>query len=439
MKTGETANIKIEDLIVGGDGLGRLDGKVIFVPYAAPEEHLVICFTSVCHDYAKAKIINIIKPSSSRISPLCQAFGDCGGCQWQHLNYPQQLLAKTELVRQALIREGKITEFHMQPIIPSPEQFHYRHRMQFSVNHKNRTPHIGLYKKKTHDLIEMETCSLAHPLINKFLLHMREVLSQYDNKYIQGIDITVDDQGKSILPVFHFKRGHEENSKLFENLKNRMPEAVGALIKIEEYKKPKIIPIGQQEILYPTVGHDLYIGPETFIQVNREGNKILVQAVLDLITDTVSKNSKLLEMHCGTGNFSLPLANLVGELTGVENNSASVALAKKSMQKYNITNCSFYEKSDLKAMKFFHRFDHRFDILLVDPPRCGCKEILEYVPKLGIQQIIYVSCSLPTLARDLHILSQLGFKVDVIQPIDMFPQTHHVECVTRLIKKSKPM
>ena len=437
MNIGEMKDIKIEALVHGGDGLGHIDGQVVFVPFVAPEDSLKVRIQSLKHDYAKASIEKIIAPSASRITPSCEVFGECGGCQWQHMNYECQLQAKMELVRQAFVREGKITAFDLQPIIPSPQKFHYRHRMQFSVKHPDRSPHIGLYKKKTHELCEMKHCSIAHPLINSFLSHMRDVFSKHDNRFIQGIDVTVDGEGEKLLLVFHFKRGDiEEQKLLYTHLKNQMPQVSGAILKTEEYKKAKTTLVDEQQILYPTVGYNLYIKPETFIQVNKEGNTVLVQKVMELISQVIGEQRvKILELHCGAGNFTMPMSKLASQIISIESSPSTVDLARKGLWTQDISNCQLFSKSDLKGIKFLLRSNHSFDLLLVDPPRCGCKEILEYIPRLGIRHIIYVSCSLPTLARDLGILSQLGYQVDIIQPIDMFPQTHHVECVVRLNKK----
>ncbi|MEW6381625.1 MAG: 23S rRNA (uracil(1939)-C(5))-methyltransferase RlmD [bacterium] len=440
MNSGEIREVKIDTLVHGGDGLGRIDGYVVFVPMAAVQDHLRVRITSVNHDYARAEIAEIIEPSPSRIEPVCEVFGTCGGCQWQHISYDEQLRAKTEIVRQALVREGKLNELHLapvvRPIIPSPHGFHYRHRMQFSVNHRDRTPHIGLYREKTHDLVEMKACHLAHPLINSFLCRMRELFCRLDNRFIQGIDLTVDGKGERLLLVFHFKRGDEADQKqLYEQLKAAMPEVTGAMLKTEEFKKARTVEVGGQQILYPTVGYNLFIGPETFIQVNCEGNRVLVQTVLDQIAQAAEgKRVNILELHCGAGNFTLPVSRLARDVVGVESCPASVDLARKSIWTHGITNSQLFSKSDLKGVKFLIRANRSFDLLLMDPPRCGCQDILEYIPQLGVQHIIYVSCNPATLARDVGILISLGYQVDEVQPIDMFPQTHHVESVVRLSK-----
>ncbi|MEW5803928.1 MAG: 23S rRNA (uracil(1939)-C(5))-methyltransferase RlmD [bacterium] len=434
MNSGEIKEITIETMVHGGDGLGRIDGCIVFVPKTAPGDHLRVRITSVENDYARAEVAEIIEPSPSRISPVCESFGECGGCQWQHISYEDQLQAKTEIVRQSLVREGKISEFQLQPIIPSPQKFHYRHRMQFSVNHRDRVPHIGLHREKTHDLIEMETCHLAHPLINSFLDRMRKLFLHHDNRFIQGIDLTVDGEGKRLLLVFHFKRGDEaEQTQLYRLIKESLPEVTGAVLRSEEYKKSRTVLIDGQQMLYPTIGFHLFIGPETFIQVNCEGNKVLAQTVLRQIAEaTGGKRVNILELHCGAGNFTLPASRLAKELVGVESCPASIELGRKSIWTSGITNTQLFSKSDLKGVKFLIRANRSFDLLLMDPPRCGCKEILEYIPQLGVNHIVYVSCNPPTLARDLGTLALLGYRVDTVQPIDMFPQTHHVECVARL-------
>ncbi|MCL6583240.1 MAG: 23S rRNA (uracil(1939)-C(5))-methyltransferase RlmD [bacterium] len=442
MNVGEIKELTIDTLVYGGDGLGRIDGQVVFVPLSAPQDRLQVRISSVNHDYARAELVDIVEPSPSRVQPVCEVFGRCGGCQWQHISYSEQLQAKMRIVQQALVREGKLSEHHLdqilQPIIPSPSEFYYRHRMQFSVNHRDRTPHIGLYRERTHELIEMKTCHLAHPLINVFLGRMRELFSHFDNRFIQGIDLTVDGQGERLLLVFHFKRGDEPDQKrLYEQIKAMMPEEiVGALLRTEEYKKAKTLVLGGQQLLYPTVGYNLFIGPETFIQVNCEGNKVLVQTVLDKIAQaTGGKRVNILELHCGAGNFTLPISRVAREVIGIESCPASVDLARKSVWTHGLNNIQLFSKSDLKGIKFLLRASRSFDLILMDPPRCGCQEILEYIPQLGVQHIIYVSCNPSTLARDIGILTTLGYRVEEVQPIDMFPQTHHVESVVRMKRK----
>ncbi|MBN2373552.1 23S rRNA (uracil(1939)-C(5))-methyltransferase RlmD [bacterium] len=433
IKADKTFDIEIESLTFGGMGLGRINGQVVFVPHTAPGDLIKTVIIKKETDYLLGALGEIIKPSALRKEAECRHFGECGGCQWQHLDYEEQIRQKELLLKDALTRIGRLEPAAVNPCMPSSSQFHYRHRMQFNINHKGKKPHIGLYKRQTHDLIDIMECPIAHPAINRALQAVWNWLDKTNDKHLQGVDITCDVKGeKSILVLRYMKGSIQDKINDFELLKGICPEISGALVRIEEYKKASSALAGDPnlELVYDEIRYT--VGPETFIQVNLIDNKTLINKVLEALP---YMTEKILELHCGMGNFSVPMSKRTQLLFGVESNPEAYRFAQMNAHYNRRPNCSFIKKSDLKALKQMIRAGMGFSVLVLDPPRSGCKHILDLLPGLNIPKIIYVSCNPSTLARDLSILvNEQGYRLDSVQPIDMFPQTYHVECVSSLSK-----
>jgi 23S rRNA (uracil1939-C5)-methyltransferase len=432
-KIAQDFQLDIESLSFGGMGIGHLNGLVVFIPHTAPGEKVMTRVVTRESDYLVGALQKIIHPSPMRIEAKCPYFGECGGCQWQHLDYDEQLRQKEWLVKEAFTRIGHLDTDTIRPCLPSPSPFHYRHRMQFNINHKNKTPHIGLYRRKTHSLVDICECPIAHPLINKVLKTGWDWLSKTDDKHLHGMDITIDIKGeKAILVLRYIKGSIEEKKKDFALLQELCPEITGALIRIETYRKASYDTAGDPtlDLVYDDAQYK--IGPETFIQVNLNGNEMLIRKVLDAIPE---KTERILELHCGMGNFSIPMSRTCQTLFGIESNPEPYRYALINAHNNRRPNCHFIKKSDIRGLKQMINSGLNFSFLVMDPPRSGCKDILSLIPNLKIPKIIYVSCNPSTLARDLSILvKDQNYHIEYVQPIDMFPQTYHVECVTVLSK-----
>ncbi|MGA1867591.1 MAG: 23S rRNA (uracil(1939)-C(5))-methyltransferase RlmD [bacterium] len=426
--------IDITQLTQGGDGLGWLNNQAIFVPFTAPGDYISADIVKKEKDFIKASLNEIIKPSPSRISPQCPYFGECGGCQWQHLHYQEQLSQKMVIVQEAFERIAKLRDIPVKPIIPSPEHVHYRHRMQFSINHINKKAHIGLYTQKTHELVAIRECLIAHPLINKILKDSWRWMESYDDKHLMGIDITSDKEGEKALLVIRYLKGDiKEKKENIAHLTSLCPEIAGVLLRIQKYKASRTEYIGEHYLSLHIHKYTYLIAPESFIQVNLKGNEILIQQVLDAATPFSPQN--IVELHCGMGNFSIPLSTITQKLLGIESDTDAYKCALANAYQNKRGNCSFLKKSDIKGLRELIRQDKHFSLLILDPPRCGCKQILDFIPQLDIQKIVFVSCNPATLARDIAHLHNLGYELESVQPIDMFPQTFHVETVCVLTKR----
>lgn len=368
--------VTIERLAFGGDGVGRVEGKVVFVPRTAPGDEVRVRFTESGSRFDRGEVAAILKPSPERVVPRCSVFGVCGGCQWQHLDYPAQLKAKETILRETLERIGKIKDPPLQPILPSPEPWNYRHRVQL----RRDKGKIGYQEAGTHTVVEFENCETAHPLINKAVLRLKE-------------------------------NGAETPSAFEVFLENG-----------EVCRRP-------------------LEGPErVFSQVNPSLNGRLVEQVTDFVfgreEPAFSRKRLVVELYSGSGNFTFPLAARAGQVFAVEKSRPALHKAEEEARLRKITNIEFVCGSAEWGLKTVHRRRLPVDTLILDPPRQGAKEILDLIAVVRPRLLIYVSCDPSTLARDLQFLVARHFTLETVQPLDMFPQTYHIETVSRLLRKN---
>ncbi|MDO8462251.1 MAG: class I SAM-dependent RNA methyltransferase [Deltaproteobacteria bacterium] len=337
---------------------------MIFVPFGLPGDTLRVSLFREEKRHAYASIQEVLKPSQDRVDPLCPYFFTCGGCQWQHLKYEQQLSWKETILRETLERVGKIKDPPVRPVIGSPETWHYRSRIQLHVGDKGE---IGFYRGDGDGIVPIESCSIADERINTLL--------------------------KKLDPREIRKRGWE--------VELMVDEETGEVI--------------------------LETGKAPFSQVNRQQNEKLVATVVDLMK--VKKGEEILELFAGNGNFSFPLAIKGAKVIAVEQSPSEGVPVTEVPKEGSVQ--FVYNKVE-KIIREMVRARKTFDGLLLDPPRKGAKFVLSSVVALKPKKIVYVSCFPPTLARDLSFLTRNGYRLETVQPIDMFPQTHHIESVSLL-------
>ncbi len=350
-------HIHIEKLIPGGAGMGTHEGRRVFVPFAAPGDELEVEVVADHGSWMEARIVDITQPSPDRVEPICPVFGKCGGCQWQHLSYDSQLRAKREILRESLMRIGKIADPEVLETLPSPQQWHYRNRIQL---HVNAAGEVGFYRAKSKEVVAFASCPIADEHINAELAHRREEIAKRD----RGIALRVE-------------------------------------------------------------------GDESFSQVNTAQNEQLKKVLIDWMRELPHEH--VAELHAGSGNFTFAMAAIASEIFASEIDGRAVAAAQKRIEREGITNVAFVRAPAHKA--FAHHVG-ACDALLIDPPRKGCPEAIESIVRLGPQSILAISCDPATLARDLRALCDQGYRFVRTLPIDMFPQTFHVESLTLLQRVS---
>ncbi|HAK44796.1 MAG TPA: hypothetical protein DCO79_02590 [Spirochaeta sp.] len=380
----ETLNIRIDSLSYGGSGVGRHEGIVYFVPFSVPGDLLEIRVTKQEKRYREAEIVKIIEASPNRIEPPCPFSGVCGGCQWQQADYKTQTAQKVNELRSALVKNrlnddaGKI-----KPIIESPKQFGYRRTARFKTQSaEDGTQEYGFYRAASNELIKIDNCPLLDERINNYLPKVK-----LGNPGLVGFDLFMDEEG-SVHPFYRFSE--------------------------------------------KDLGAD-------FFQVNEEINKKLLNYVSDTVKKhTSDKNPRLLDLYCGDGNLSLQFAAHAASITGWDNSKTAIERGRKRAEalkeEYPKCRTRFFEADVARSWKNIAGWAKQTDCIILDPPRRGLKNQTSRLAGLNVPLIIYISCSPPALVRDIAALEKAGYRVEELQPLDMFPQTYHLETVAVLRK-----
>lgn len=439
--TKQTSTIIIDKLDLNGCGVGRYQKKPIFVTGSLPDETVETRIIEQKNKYIIAKLLKINKPSEHRVAPKCQHFSLCGGCDLQHLDYAKQLSFKQRKIIELLSRSGisseNIDQLSWQEPIKSSE-WHYRRKARIGVQFdKNSQAIIGFRQKATNQLVAIRSCPvLVEPASNIFPL-LNALLAKLTVKkaigHIEVISADVADKLNHLtLVVRQIRPINAHDSQLWQEYADKHAWTVKFLEskKGEESRNEKesnsLSALEHDELSY-LLDDDLRINfsSSDFIQINQPVNLAMIeQALVWLAPET---NDQVLDLFCGLGNFSLPLAKKVAKVVGVEGVQTMVDKARNNAKLNKIENCQFYQ-ADLSSHWLEKDWaKNNFTKVLLDPARAGAEQAVEQVIKLAIPTILYVSCDPTTLARDSQILLEKGYKIVKIALIDMFSQTKHVE------------
>ena len=435
--------VLIEKLVHGGEGLARLpDGQIIFVPDVIPGERVRVKITQDRGDYALAQVLEILEPSSKRKSPLCEYFGSCGGCQFQHLPYEDQLREKLQIFKETLSRLGKIEEDLIKGISPSPKDFHYRNRLQFHVHQE--TGALGFLKRRSHDLVPVRYCHLTTAEINEVLARLPEIPAwKRLHPYIKRVNLGLSPLENKVVMLFWTKVPPRDED-LYEILSEisvlkaifywvRGPKPEGPYPSGAPFKGRRLFP-APQEITGLKKDQYFLASAGAFTQANWDINLALISYVKKMAG--VQPEEKVLDLHCGIGNFLLPLAVSSGKGLGVDTDHRAISDGRENALNWGLNGVELRVSSAIEALIDLFKEAESFPVVILDPPRGGCKEILRFLPDVACDRLIYVSCDPPSLARDLRLLREKGFLIEEIMAFDMFPQTFHLESATLLRRKS---
>ena len=434
-----TQVVRIEKMSFGGAGFGRIDGKACFVPFTAPQDICGIRTKRDKRSYMEGELIDLVETSPLRAVPPCPVFGECGGCSWQHLTYPAQLDAKQEIFTEMLRRSARVPVERVEPIIYSVKTYGYRSRIQVKLYGSGGSFRIGFYRTGSHYVVDIPgECAIAHPAINHALTEIRPLLASCpDLSKVPQIDLAVGDDG-AVIAIFHYIGNHyrEFHDYLLEN---RTDIASVSGIFLQTGGKATIVKVAGVDFLSYRLPAELLPGGSAltltfsrggFSQVNYLQNQSLIATVCNWAKP--GREDKLLDLFCGNGNFSIPLAVHAAKVIGMENYPPSIADAARNAVSNGALNTDFICCDVAAGVKHLATKGETFDVVLMDPPRTGAMEVVRHVPLLKPRAIIYVSCDPATLARDLGVLGKFGYEVVKSRPLDMFPQTYHIESVTLL-------
>ena len=375
LKLGDLITLTIHDLAFGGEGVGRIDEFVVFVPFVIPGETVEAEITEVKKNFARAKLLRVVTPSPERVTPECRYFGGCGGCQYQHIDYPAQLRFKRKQIADLFERIGKISPDKIQTLIPCPSPYGYRNRIMIRSqwNGPAKKLVIGFIRADNNFVEDIEECKIAESALNEQIRHVRA-----NPPPKGGIKVVL--------------RVQPENWEVPEN---------------------------------------------SFFQNNFFLLPKLVETVRAFLQAGGARH--LIDLYCGVGFFGIEAANVVDSFVGVEYDQLAIKAARQNATIRQITNGEFIAaKVEEVLPELLQKFSPEKTSVILDPPRKGCwPETLELLRQTKPAQVIYVSCHPATMARDLNILCADGvFELARVQPLDMFPQTQHVECVADLRRRN---
>ena len=402
--------------------MGRVDGKVVFVPGTVPGDEVTVRLAEEKKTYATGQLVALRRPSSQRRHPPCPYVTRCGGCPWQHVAYAEQLRAKEAAVREHLRRIGGMPDPPLLPIIPSPQEWHYRHRVRLRADDNLR---LGFSGARSHALVEITSCAIAAdgiernlPLARAWLASLRTPVRHVELLTGEGAGgpVFVADAGGAFRP--------QDAAACAEFLKGH-PGVAGLALTGRGWRRTwgdaaVSFALGAEEMT-------LSVSPGVFTQVSPAGNRGLIAALLRL--GALQREQRVIELYCGAGNFSLPLARRARELIGVEQDRAAVADARANAARAGLTNTRFVCATARAGVRHLLRARTRGDVVVLDPPRAGAADVIDDVPRLGAGKILYVSCDPATLARDLRQLHTHGYRTQALQPLDLFPHSYHVETI----------
>lgn len=432
-------NLEITALAYGGAGIGRHEGKVCFVPRTAPGDVVIAGISREKKGYCECELVEILTPSPDRTDPVCPLFGSCGGCSWQHLSYRAQVRAKEDILRQILQRVDPSAE--CLPCCASPLATGYRSRIQLKLRSTDTGLAIGFYRKGSHFVIDIaDSCPLASSTINAVLPSLRSVLSAFaDRDRIPQVDVVHGDDGLLHL-TFHAlsDAAHTLAPHLLERI-SLFPENLGGL-HLQAGRKETLRTVwGGNELFYQVPGVAegqlrLSFSCGGFSQVNSGVNRLLISEIASLAAQGGGRGG-LLDLCCGNGNLSLPLAPLFSGIDGIEGYTPSILSAEKNAQANGILHARFHAGAAENFASFLAG-DDEYSLVLLDPPREGARMAVERLAASAFRRIFYISCDPSTLARDAAHLCRSGYRLTSFRGFDMFPQTYHIETLATFALQS---
>ncbi len=408
-----TADIALESYAYGGEILGHTDdGRAIFVPFGIPGELVRVQITKEKQNYARGAITQIIKASPDRIEPICKHFTVCGGCHYQHLPYAKQLEAKQSMFSEQMRRMGGFAELPIRTIIPSPLETQYRNNVQFHLSSNGK---LGYLAANSHEVIVINECHLPDTILDS--LWKKLIFDSPEG--MERIELRVGTDEQMLMTI------QSESSELPE-METDLPISI-----VHQSPAGNLVIAGDGFTTHEVSGEIFRVSSGSFFQVNPPLTKTMVEILLEHIHPKKSMN--VLDVYCGVGLFSAFLARLVNRCIGVE-------LAPSGCQDYAF-NLDAHENVELyqgKAEVILPGLAFQPDITIVDPPRAGLeKHALDAILGMKPACIVYVSCDPATLARDLRRFVTGGYELNLLQPMDLFPHTYHVESVCILNKVQK--
>jgi 23S rRNA (uracil1939-C5)-methyltransferase len=412
----------VDGITHDGDGVSRIDGKATFIPYAIPGETVEIEISQTKKTWQKSVLKEIIVPSPYRVNPPCPHHYDCGGCSYQHIEYPHQLELKRQIVKDSLQRIGRI-DASVDPVIGMDEPWHYRNKVTWHVIKESTQSKMGYFADNSRRLMDIDQCLLISHAMQQYSRIIKDHLTELRMPDSCEVTIRQSSVNQELMLLFN---GVGASQIDFGRLLNYQEVA-----SVFSFDREKIrLHYGEQYLAEKILDIIFEISPLSFFQINHPQTEKMVSLIKGWVE--LEPNDNILDAYCGIGSIALSVASQAGSIAGVEYNKSSVKDAKRCAYLNQIANCRFIKGA---CEEIIPSLDKYYDLVILDPPRAGCKkEVIDAVLKQNPRKIIYISCNPSTLARDLAFMVDDKYFVSKVQPIDMFPQTPHIETVVSLEK-----
>jgi len=453
LKKGQKIELTIDKIVFGGEGLGRYEDIAVFVPMAVPGDRLVVELISVKKTYARGLITRVIEKSSERVEGDRTTFEDFHGCDFAMLRYDSQLKYKKLMVDEVLRSVGKLDGYHLEDTIGATEetgQTNYRNKIIEPFALKNKRIISGFFKKKSHEVFEVEENLLQSTLANKIVREFKEIankkrLSVYNEKSHRGVlrHIMVRTTSYNEAMVVLIIKGEIDKKvkqALFE-LRDRCSEIKSAYVSLNNKRtnfalgQKNVLIYGEETIKERLFDIDFNISPTSFFQINLEQTEKLYAKAISYFDNIDDKN--IVDAYSGAGTIAMILSKAASKIYAIELVESATKDAIATGKENDISNIEFINgKAEEKLIELIDG-GHKIDSIIFDPPRKGIAEnILHKVNETNINEIVYISCNPSTFARDAKVLDELGYKLTLVQPVDMFPQTSHIEVIGKFVKKA---
>ena len=423
-----TYELDIESLSHEGRGIAHLDEKVIFVSGALPGEKVIADRTFSRAKFEEADVKEVLSPAANRITPKCEVFGICGGCSFQHLSSKDQISAKGEWLKDALMGQAKAEPKNwLEPL--QVQSWGYRRKARLGVRYvaKKEKVLVGFREKKSGFITNMSRCEVLHPSLGDNLEVLANAIERLSIKsQVPQIEVAVA-ESSTVLILRHLEPLTAKDEQILLDCANELDVTFytqsGGEDTVKPLDKPAILTYS-----HPDHSIEMEFLPTDFTQVNFKLNQKMINLATDMLE--LDDTDEVIDLFCGLGNFTLPIARHAKHVVGVEGDLGLIERAKYNAEKNSITNADFYKADLFKEVNGFQWFRGKtYNKALIDPARSGAIEIVELLPKLGVKRLVYVSCNPATLARDTAKLIELGYTLETAGVMDMFPQTAHVESI----------
>jgi 23S rRNA (uracil-5-)-methyltransferase RumA len=447
LKTGQKIGLKIKKMGINGEGVANYKGQTVFVPGALKGEDVFAQVTTAKQRYAEAKVLKVNKASKFRVVPECSIYKQCGGCQIMHLSYDKQLDFKTDLLKQALNKfkpEG-YADYEIRSTIGNENPTHYRGKLQFQTRLR-QVVRAGLYEENSHRLVEIKNCLVQDELTQAIINRTCELLTEYkihiyDEREYEGVRTVMVRRGaaSSEVQMVFIMSMREDLSQVVADLTAEFPQIKTVAININSRKTSEIygdkteIIWGQRTITEGVLDYQFQLSPRAFYQLNPKQTAVLYNEAEKALD--VNDQDDLIDAYCGVGTIGFAFAKKVKSVRGMDVIAEGIEDAKANAAALGLENTYYETGAAEDVIPAWYADGYRATALVVDPPRTGIDDkLLDVIVKYAPEKMVYVSCNVSTLARDLVKLAQV-YDVHYIQSVDMFPHTARTEAVVKLSKK----